>query len=376
MKVGIITYHRAINYGAFLQAYALCEKLNSEINIDAEIIDFSMKKEQLLYGRKPLKNFIKHPLINFNRAKVLKIQKSLFEKDRKKMRLSNDHMESDNYKDFINFVVKQNYDLVICGSDEVWKLDGIRGFPTPYWLIGNLNSRKFAYAVSSRSDFSILSESNSKLLKQAINDFEYIGVRDSLTFNEVKKVCNDIANVNMCCDPTFLYDYHPSISCGKELLNKIIPPGNTKKVIGVMVEDYNLSNKIYKALSKKYCLVSLYLWQPKMINGCKLSPFEWIDVMAACDCVISSFFHAACFAIKHKTPNITLGTIDKRDKLDELVKYINNSNFQVYNSEIVFSDNFVHIVDNSIKEGFKPFINEENLNDGYYKMIECINSVV
>ena len=46
MKVGILTYHRSVNYGAYLQALALCKKLNCEQDISAEIIDFRMKCDE------------------------------------------------------------------------------------------------------------------------------------------------------------------------------------------------------------------------------------------------------------------------------------------------------------------------------------------
>ena len=39
MKVAIITFHRAINYGAVLQAYALQKTLNNN-NISSDIIDY------------------------------------------------------------------------------------------------------------------------------------------------------------------------------------------------------------------------------------------------------------------------------------------------------------------------------------------------
>ena len=49
MKVGILTYHRALNYGAFLQAVCLCERLNAEKEISAEIIDYDMQSAQNVY---------------------------------------------------------------------------------------------------------------------------------------------------------------------------------------------------------------------------------------------------------------------------------------------------------------------------------------
>ena len=39
MKIGIMTFHRAINYGAVLQTYALQKYLNDS-GYDAEVIDY------------------------------------------------------------------------------------------------------------------------------------------------------------------------------------------------------------------------------------------------------------------------------------------------------------------------------------------------
>ena len=59
MKVGILTFHRSLNYGAFLQAVCLCERLNQEKDISAEIIDFDMPSSQNIikkYTKEALKN--------------------------------------------------------------------------------------------------------------------------------------------------------------------------------------------------------------------------------------------------------------------------------------------------------------------------------
>ena len=45
MKIGILTFHRAYNYGAILQAFALQKKLLS-LGYDSEIIDYLSVKKQ------------------------------------------------------------------------------------------------------------------------------------------------------------------------------------------------------------------------------------------------------------------------------------------------------------------------------------------
>lgn len=47
-KVGIITFHRAVNYGACLQAYALKETLRN-LGVDVEIIDYRSSDVEDIY---------------------------------------------------------------------------------------------------------------------------------------------------------------------------------------------------------------------------------------------------------------------------------------------------------------------------------------
>ena len=43
-KIGILTFHGADNLGAVLQAYALCEFIDKEINFRTEIIDYECEE--------------------------------------------------------------------------------------------------------------------------------------------------------------------------------------------------------------------------------------------------------------------------------------------------------------------------------------------
>ena len=49
MKIGTLTFHRACNSGAVLQAYALERALNSIEGVQAEIIDYSCEKIDYAY---------------------------------------------------------------------------------------------------------------------------------------------------------------------------------------------------------------------------------------------------------------------------------------------------------------------------------------
>lgn len=60
MKIGVITFHGADNYGSVLQAYALTEYLNDK-GYDAEIIDYYFEHDYRQY--KPFRTYLysRHP---------------------------------------------------------------------------------------------------------------------------------------------------------------------------------------------------------------------------------------------------------------------------------------------------------------------------
>ena len=60
MRVGILTYHRSHNYGAFLQAYSLCAKLNEYENVDCEIVNYNLASEDTVYKKKRINLMKKH----------------------------------------------------------------------------------------------------------------------------------------------------------------------------------------------------------------------------------------------------------------------------------------------------------------------------
>ncbi len=317
MKIGILTYHRSVNYGAFLQAVALCRRLNAESGISAEIIDYNMKKADAVYS---MRNWdLKRKLTKRGRYKFGKEMKAAFDRGYSEISdiLSAEKLCSDDMEEFRKFVCGK-YDVIIAGSDEIWRIDSFRGFPTPYWLIGDLGCRKFSYAASSRSDFSKLSEADRKTAKEALNDFEVISVRDNLTYDEIKKELGSDDRLMLSCDPSFLYDFPVK----KDGIKRLAGAGNLKheKSIIVMTPDRKLKNSIKTELGSSYNLISVASYGTGYISLPDLDPFEWLDVIADADFVITSFFHGACFSICLNTPFLAVGTDERIAKIRGLLE--------------------------------------------------------
>ena len=213
-----------------------------------------------------------------------------------------------------------------------------------------------------------------KIIEKAVDEFEFVGVRDELTFREIIKHISDVTKVSLCCDPTFLYKYDYNVDNGKRILRKIIGSNPTKPIICVMTESDQVANKLYDRLKSDYILVCLYLWHPRYINGCLLSPFEWIDVLAACDCLITSFFHGVCFALKHNTPVLAIGTDNKNSKLQELEKSLNNIMFKVYDSRIIEDKEFPDILQRIQRNIKEISFESDSMMEGFLRMLTIIKS--
>lgn len=305
MKIGIITYHRSHNYGAYLQSYALSNYIiqNYKSNdVEVEIIDLTMKKARFMY----IKEIFTLGGIKSIPSNILKY--SMFEKEVKKLPLSSYKKYTDSCSQFEE-IVKDKYDVIITGSDEVWKY-GFRGFPNYYWLPSNYGCRKFAYAVSSRNELSKLDESVINKMQQYINDFEYIGCRDDLSIKNATELTNDKNNIFKNCDPVFLYDFDINYEVGKNILIEKYGIDSSKPTIGVMLGAKSVSEKVVKFLRNEYgdkCnIVALYVNFSNLKMYSKGTPFDWINTISACDFFVTTYFHGMCFAIKAGTPFFTV----------------------------------------------------------------------
>ena len=301
MKIGILTYHRANNYGAYLQSYALTMKIKS-LGYEAEIIDFNMQCAENHY-----KVYNRNPINWYNEN----VRRKMFRNELTQLPISKESLISDSILDFETFIANR-YDAIVAGSDEIWKIDSFRGFPNPYWLIDDNKYQRFSYAASSRSDFHELDAEQLETVKAALDKFEIIGVRDSFTYSELSRIMAGKREIEICCDPVFLFDFKPNKEHGKEILKKKFNVRIDRPLLGVMLNDETLARKIKAELNDQYEMISLFRQWPRYRKTASLTPFEWIDVIAALDVLVSNYFHGICFAMLSNTYFVA---IDSREKI-------------------------------------------------------------
>lgn len=369
MNIGILTYHRSQNYGAFMQAYSLSKQIAERFPFaNVEVIDYISKEVFVQYnpsllgfvylvfgGKRPLRRramYLKL-FISYLRNKSAR-DKSASEKEQQfcmtlqNLPLSAETIVSDNYNKIVSYV-NDRYDVVIIGSDAVWNWQ-IRSFPNPYLGGEELKPIKMSYAASSYGQpFQSLNVDKLSYLNQAWSTFSYIGVRDCPTEEFVKKVNPDLLPQHNC-DPTVFLNLSVLPVKKEDVLEKLIALGydTQKKTIGIMSHSW-LARIVREQLGKDYQIVSLFNYNKDAdINLLCVNPFEWAVAFSFFDVTITHYFHGNLLSLKNGTPTITVEqrnpyNVEYGSKIRDFMKRIGFDGYCYYVDEVA-DNNKLHYI--------------------------------
>lgn len=206
MKVGILTFHFAHNYGAMLQAYGLSKYINS-IGHKCEIVDYRLRyiyqwveKYNLISyyhaQREDGFGFIKSVLRTIRYYPRLKQPKDkrwkLFDK------FLNSYLPT-GHRIYNKNKIGAKYDALVVGSDQIWNADLTDGLQDVYFLNFDFDGKRIAYAASSGQDFVA---GDLDYINKTFKKFDYISCRES----GLSSYCANLLNrdVPTVCDPIFL----------------------------------------------------------------------------------------------------------------------------------------------------------------------------
>lgn len=288
MKVGILTFHNALNYGAVLQAYATQELLKS-MGHTVEIIDYHNLEIDVYYKKY---EFSWHKLITLNPKFFLKnlIVPRLYNK--RKLR----------YNEFLNHLkisspVKEGenlscYDAVLIGSDQVWSIKHTGGFDIMYWgnFPCNPRTKKIAWSVC-MGDAGV--RDNDGTIADYLNNFSSISVRELSLKNYLNSISNK--DVALTLDPT--------LAVNKVVWNTFLHPVKEHDYILVyavkfLPETIAVAKGFSKAMKKKVIVVSAYSGRP-MGHNVKQScgPQDFLSYIKYASFVVTSSFHGTVFSL-------------------------------------------------------------------------------
>lgn len=193
MKVGIISFHRARNYGGVLQCYALQTFLvNRGYNV--EIVDYRCPKIEQSYrliSFSSLKSF----LASIVRLRQNSKASNLF----RAFRRENLHLSRQKYYNANDF--ERQFDICIIGSDQVWTPRLVGGFNPVFYGNFSPSIRKIGYAVSV-GEIDCYSKEERQIMADHLRNFSHFSTREESFRNELVKLSGRI--VTMVLDPSLL----------------------------------------------------------------------------------------------------------------------------------------------------------------------------
>ena len=352
MAIRIITFDKAINYGAVLQTYALYNKLK-RLDSNTFVIDYEncYIKDAFTVKRPPVRLGIGKFLDDLFYAIQLFFKKAKFKRFRKRnLRYNEDKYDS-----------KSKY---ITGSDQVWNYR-LTDFDKAYFLdFVQDNSKKYSYAAS--FGFDVIPDEYLEEYKKLLMDFNRISVRENQGAAIIKKLTGK--DVPVLLDPTFLKNKN-------EWLKMIKYKSYSKKYIlmYLMVESKTII-EFAKKLSEEKGLELLYICDArnKSIKFAKylrrVGPEEWINLFLDAEFIITNSFHGIAFSINFNKLFFT-ELLPEKFKVNSRIKNILDL-FKLRDREIVNGKN------NNVDKSIDYNKVNEILEKEKQKSIEYLKSIV
>lgn len=327
MKIAIFTLPlRNYNYGGVLQNYALQTFLIKNFNCEVQTIDYNIYRSTEIKIKTFLQKVVYSGYWKF-KNEVNKEFDTFFKNDLKLSPLMG------SYQSVSQYLVKNKFDVLITGSDQVWRLDyafgdisklmflNFEGFKNPV--------KKVSYAASFGVDKWTYDNKTTEI-KNALNSFDAISVREDSGLEICKKVFNvDAKNL---IDPTlllskeeyidqlklnrkenskFLYSYILDISEEKRLILDQI-----KTKLKVELATTILASEIlYKVKPNNY----------KQFKGLKAESInEWVNSFYNSEYIITDSFHGMVFSIIFNKQFIVIGNKERgMSRFQSLLKKLN-----------------------------------------------------
>lgn len=347
MRIGILTFHYAHNYGAVLQSYALQYKLKS---MGHEVFFINHQNTRIANGYKV---FDINRYIHKNPIKCLQNSiKELKTLHRRKKR-------SDGFKHFIaqylHIVEKEEilsnpFDCIIVGSDQVWNTNLTKGFDNYYWGIFQkpTHTRLISYAASMEEYWT---DKNATIIKNLLNKFDAISVREKKLEDELSRLLHKKEIITVA-DPTMIVE--------EEVWNTLSspPPINKPYLLLYQVRNSSICESIAQQIAKEMNLKIIYLSASVLLHNSDeciaTPPEEYLGWFKYASFVVCSSFHGTVFSLLFERPFYSIQLNDGRDS-------------RVYNllNVLNLSDRFI--------TSYRKGMNNEDIN--FQKVKESINSI-
>lgn len=289
-KYGILTLHIALNYGAVLQTYALQTSLQ-RLGKEANVIDYQPKflvdrhkinlRNSLFSVRGLYNTLFRNGFLRFNhepfesfREQYLHLSKTI---------VSENDLES----------LLQEYDTIVCGSDQIWNPTVVENNPAYYLPYKLKNTRKTAYAAS----FGVeqLPDDWKDNVTKWISDFDHVSVREKTGQDIIRQLLQ--IEVPVVLDPSLLLDSDD----WREIASSNVVPQRPYVLLYMLSQDKQLiqhAKIIANAHNYEVVYINDRLFPVLGVkNLAGITPQEWLGLFLNAQYIVTNSFHGVAFAI-------------------------------------------------------------------------------
>lgn len=318
MRVGIVTFHNALSYGAMLQAYALQESIR-ELGHEAIIIDYIPNgiRWPSWWDRLLTKNLSGYVA----KSNYYKFSKVFVGFAKKHLNLSGRFVTERDLKN-----ANANVDAFVCGSDQIWSP---RNFATTgeinqafFLAFADATKRLVAYAPSfGRTP----NDSFLEAVKPYLDRMESISVREE---SAARLLTDKLERPVKCvCDPTVLL--------GRKGFDSMLSDCD-KSISGDYVFCFQLSYCLPRdsQILRRICASIPHLKDVKIASrplsykgiGQNVipTPDDWIRLIRDSRFVVTNSFHGTVFSLLYHRPFVSLGweRKEKNIRMKELLSHV------------------------------------------------------
>ena len=307
-RICIVTnYSNTTNFGALLQAYALNRTI-TELGYVADDLyvtsDYSSRKNKFIrqlthFQFKEIKNEVISRIQKYNVRNHLNKRKKVIDEFRFNIphtdRYSIDNLEQ----------LQKNYDVFICGSDQIFRPNRLTGELEKHFFLGMVNNGAIKASYAASMGISSYDPKTEKKAVQYLSSFNKISMREESSAEYIRQITGR-EDVIVSVDPVFLIKRDDWISKlkpyeieGKYILVYMIH--GTEKLFK-SIKDFATENKLkiitFPSMSYKRKKYEVGFADIEILDA---DPFQFINLINNAEYLFTDSFHGTAFSlILHK----------------------------------------------------------------------------
>ena len=369
MKIGTLTYHRAENYGALLQAYSLKTYLQS-LGHDVSFVDYWPKYHSEYFKIFSWSTFKSRSLTGKMHIliRLLLMGNKLLCRKKVMQKFMHERLGLTDIPQYeTRNAATEKYDAVVYGSDQIWRKQNLGGVGFDEWYFGSDNvcaDKKIVYA-GSMGKLETAPE-DVQFVKTQMRNFCSIAVREKDLHSYLQK--QGVLS-NLVIDPVFLLTQEQWHQLA------VAPKSDSKYILFYNLLNSPSSSSFAKALSAK---TGLPIWEVtkkttfiqnqkggRIIDNASIE--EFLGLVEHAEYVVSNSFHGVAFSIIFEKQFFAVGMGEKSNRVVSLLeaadikeRYIASDSHQINLSPIDYIKVRIHI-QNDIKKS-KEYLCKAVLN--------------